>query len=735
MLDFSRIYEISGIKMPETKETADAEINEETEELEELIPELEKKSPEEEFNERLESLNPEQKKFFELMKSGENIFLTGNAGTGKSFLAETYRMYCERHNISIALTAPTGVAAVHIKGVTLHSFFRIPLGLDGTLKNLSEKDLTDFRNGTVNGGQKYDKAKNGKTGTEKIFKNLMETDVLLIDEISMVTIDVMDYVFQLIQFVNAERENKKKKPIQLILVGDFFQLPPVIKSEDMEHYIRHYGSDVRNGYAFQSLYWKRLGVKLCKLETIVRQSDAEFCTALDACKTGRKDCIKYFNSHCSKTEIPNAIWLCGKNATADKKNTKELENIPEKEHTFIAKYSGECTEKDGMCMHEFKAKVGARVVMTVNSEKKEYVNGSLGTITEIGKDNTGDFIKVLIDGRDSLGVKVYRYSYAKFHYKTAQETIAEEKDGQPVIDKRTGQQKMKKKTVLKKEETGSAKQFPMKLGYAITIHKSQGQTYEKVNLTPEIFSNGQLYVALSRCKSVETLYTERKLTESMVKTSQDVLNYYANPDEYSFFGSRNEKVQKYHKQKFIPIIEEIMKMLDVADKENSDFDFEHCSVAEFVERYTNCRLMNMNEYQQYQNFKAQQYAQSYQQYQNYQPNNPYQNQGYNYQQNGYYQQPYQENVYPQNNNQYGYQQYYQEQQYVPQQQTTVQQNVPEVFSFYNQNSQNNQNIVSETLTSKAPAPSKKISLKEKLYRQMEEQTDSADNDWELDFLK
>ena len=665
------------------------------------------KKAKEEFEERLKSLNPEQKKFFELMKNGENIFLTGNAGTGKSFLAETYRMYCEKHNISIALTAPTGIAAVHINGVTLHSFFRIPLGLDGTLKEISESDLKDFKNGTVNGGQKYEKAKNGKTGTEKIFKNLMETDVLLIDEISMVTIDVIDYVFRIVQFINCEKENKKKKPIQLILVGDFFQLPPVIRSEDMQHYIRHYGADVRGGYAFQSLYWKRLGVKLCKLETIVRQSDAEFCKALDACKTGQKDCIKYFNSHCSKKEIKDAIWLCGKNVTADKKNAKELENIDAEEHIFTAKYSGDCTEKDGMCMHELKVKVGARVLLTVNSETKEYVNGSLGTITEIGKDNTGDFIRVLIDGRESLGVKVYRYTYSKFKYKTAQESVAEEKNGQPVIDKKTGFQKMKKKTILKKEEIGSAEQFPMKLGYAITIHKSQGQTYDKVNLTPEIFSNGQLYVALSRCKSVEMLYTERKLTESMVKTSQDVLNYYTNPDEYSYFGSRNEKVQKYHKQKFIPMIEEFMQMLDAADKENSEFDFEHCSIANFVQLYTNCWLIDRNEYQQYQNFKAQQYVQPYQ------PS--YQNYGC---QSGYYQQSYPNNSYPQNN---GYQQYGQ------QQQTMAQQNVPETFSLYNQNTQN---TVSET-----PAPAKKISLKEKLYRQMEEQTDDTDDDWELDFLK
>lgn len=653
-------------------------------EEETVIPDDEEDEIEEEeesasdFEEHERNLNPEQKQYFEMMKNGENIFLTGNAGTGKSYLAETYQLYCEQKRISIALTAPTGVAALHINGVTLHSFFRIPLGLDGTLKILSETDLKDFRNGTVNGGQRYTQSKSGKTGTEKVFKNLMETDVLLIDEISMVTIDIMDYVFQIVQFVNAEKESKKKKPIQLILVGDFFQLPPVIIDKDREHYIRHYGADVRNGYAFQSQYWKRLEVKLCKLKTVIRQSDTEFCNALDACKEGFRGCIKYFNAHCSKEEIPNAVWLCGKNESADKKNAKELETIEEEEHIFTAEYSGECTEKDKMCLHEFRVKAGARVVMTVNSEKKEYVNGSLGTVTEIGTDGTGDYIKVLIDGRSSLGVKVYRYAYSKFKYKTAQETVGEEKNGQPVIDKKTGLQKMKKKTVLKKEETGSVKQFPMKLGYAVTIHKSQGQTYEKVNLIPEIFSNGQLYVALSRCRSIEMLYTERKLTEAMVKTSKDVLEYYANPEEYSFFGSRNEKVMKYHKQKFIPLIEEFMKMLDYADGLNSEFDFEHCSVMEFMERCTNCVMVDVNEYQQYQN------------------------QGYGCQQNDYGQQPYQQEYYP----------------------AQTQQNVPEMFSLYNQNA------VPET-----PAPLPKISLKEKLYREMEGRTDSSSDNWELDFLK
>lgn len=575
----------------------------------ELISEVEESNEEnviarinrQKFQEFEQQLNPEQRSVFERLKNGENIFITGNAGTGKSFLVQTFRLYCVVNNIQIALTASTGVAALNIQGVILNSFFRIPLGLDSTLKHLSQENLIDFKQGTIDG--ENDPKTNKKTGTEKVYKMLMDINTLLIDEISMVGLSMIDYIMQIIGFVNKERENKKKKKLQIILVGDFFQLPPVVLPEEKNHYRRFYKANVNNAYAFQSQYWRQFKVKMCKLTTIMRQSDKDFCNALDACKEGKTSCIEYFNTYCSETEIPDVIWLCGKNASAEKKNQTELDRIDAEEYEFKAKYKDECSEKDKLCLDTFRCKVGARVVMTVNSADGEYCNGSLGTIVNIGKDSKGDWIDVAVDGKekrdargkivieDGVPVKekamvsrVYQHKFAKYKYKSGKKEFPVfDRLNNPVIDKKTGKQKTEKRFVLEKEEIGSVTQFPMKLGYAITIHKSQGQTYDAVNLKPEIFSEGQLYVALSRCKSVDRLYFEAPLAERMVKTSDDVLQYYANPGEYSFFGTGNELAQYFHKNKFAPIIDELMQMLETVDEQNENFDFEHYGLIDFIQ--------------------------------------------------------------------------------------------------------------------------------------------------------
>lgn len=557
-----------------------------------------------------ELLNPEQKLFFEKMKNGENVFITGNAGTGKSFLVNAFREYCETAEKKIAVTAPTGIAALNVEGVTLHSFFRIPFGLDNTLKTLTDEEFLNFKS-----GKSENPKEKKKTGTEKVFQILMRLDVLLIEEISMVNISMFDYVMQIIGCVNRERKLKKKKDIQLVMSGDFFQLPPVVPDEEKIHLCQFYRADVRNAYAFQSRYWRTYNVALCRLTKIIRQKDADFCKALDDCKYGRTKCVDYFNTHFAKEVQPEAIWICGKNRTAEKRNQEELDLIDSPQLESSAVYHEECTKKDGLCLDNFVYKKGARVVMTVNSEDNRYCNGSLGTISDTGNDTKGSFIEVKIDG-DSETVKVYRHKFSKYRYTQKKEEIPVlDRDGKPVSDK-NGKPKVKKEIRLTKEEAGFVTQFPMKLGYAVTVHKSQGQTYDAVNLTPEIFLDGQLYVALSRCRTVEKIFCLKQLQERMVKTCSDVLDFYKDPEHYSFFGTGNELSQRFLKNKYLPVIDELVQIMENLDEQYSGFHFEDYTLERFVSEFV-------------QSGFSQQYYPPYQQdyqYNNYQPDyqTPYQ---------------------------------------------------------------------------------------------------------------
>lgn len=447
------------------------------------------------------SLNADQKRIFDRLVKGENIYLAGNAGTGKSYLIKAFIDYCEQKGIAVLKTAPTGIAAVNIGGVTIHSLFK--LGRDMETMNM---------------------VKPVKKIPDKVKSVLKLASVLLIDEISMCRIDLFDRVMTYILLENNDRIKHRRKPIQLIFVGDFYQLSPIINTTNLDDkFLKEaYGKDVGKGYCFQSRLWKAMNVQLEILTEIMRQDDTEFCEALDMCKKGNPQCLDYFRKHTAKTEIPDAVWLYGKNASARQKNKERLAALPTRLAVLDAEYYGSCSADDGICEDKLFLKVGARVIMTVNHSAGDYFNGSMGTVKYIDHDT----VTVRIDGSD-YDVEVERQKYEKKEYVEEIHT-EEEKDEQ-------GNTKVKSWSELKCKTVGSASQFPMKLGYALTIHKSQGQTYEAMNLAPEIFAVGQLYVALSRCKSVDKLYVAGYLAPNMLMTSKEVISYYDSPETYSFF--------------------------------------------------------------------------------------------------------------------------------------------------------------------------------------------------------
>ena len=485
----------------------------------------------------INKLNSEQKRIFDKMVNGENIFLTGNAGTGKSFLVNAYVEYCEKNDIKVLKSAPTGIAACNIKGMTLHRLFNLKIDIESMLKEV-------------------------KSIPESVEKKLSLASTLLIDEISMVRIDLFDKVMQYIFLENEERREKNCKPIQLIFVGDFFQLAPVISKEQKSRLDLHYGCDIGQGFAFQSKFWHSMNVQFEKLTEVIRQDDKEFCNALDKCKYGDDNCISFFNTKTADKVQEKGVWVCGKNATAYERNKEKLNEIHKTEYISKAEYSGKATKSDGLCEDSFSFKEGARVIMTSNDTNGLYQNGSMGTIksAEGDKDEIKEIDIELDNGRN---VKIKRQTFSKYEYVEKEiKTISKDEDGNEIV---------KSHSELALEEIGSAKQFPMKLGYAVTVHKAQGQTFDSMNFIPEIFQDGQLYVALSRCKSADKLYILGNITSSMVRTSQEVVKYYENPETYSFFGKDNDIITIQIEQKNEKVVKEMIKCLDNHREEVNSF--------------------------------------------------------------------------------------------------------------------------------------------------------------------
>lgn len=464
------------------------------------------------------TLNAGQTNTFDCFIAGENIFITGDAGTGKSYLVKAIDEFCTLNDLTIVKTAPTGVAALNIYGATLHKQFKLEVGLD--FSEVTENSVV----------------------TNKAYNFLKRTDILLIDEISMVRMDIFDRLMQIIFYYNEYRAKKKKKPIQIIFVGDFGQLAPVINKEERPHLEEHYGKPIGDGYCFQSKYWRMFKVHTCRLTEVVRQQDPEFCAALDECKEGDSHCLQFFRAKSASEEIPDAIWLCGVNATAKRKNDEGLARINKPLLQYKAVYDGDATIKDKLADDEFFVKVGARVVMLVNDASGAYQNGSMGTVLNV----MNEFIYIKIDDKkkadgtiETAGkvVMIEPHEFCKYKYESKNvETPIFDENNAPIIDEETGLQKVKREIKLCKVQTGSVTQYPMRLGYAVTIHKSQGQTYDAMNLEPEIWDCGQLYVAMSRCKTIERVYIHGALTQRMVKASDEVLSFTNNPEGYSFFG-------------------------------------------------------------------------------------------------------------------------------------------------------------------------------------------------------
>lgn len=421
-----------------------------------------------------------------LLDSTRNIFLTGQAGTGKTYLI---RQFLDAHQNCI-VAASTGTAAVDIGGVTMHRLFSVPVPAYGA--NPDDVPASKL----------------------KVFE-FCET--IIIDEISMCRNDVFSFAMRILH----RAEKLYGHNIRVIVCGDFSQLPPVVRKEE-ERYFTRYGFD-KSGYAFTTVEWAEMKFKVVHLDEIKRQSDLEFTEQLGLVRVGDVSCLPYFERFVTDEVPANAVFVCGTNREADAINTQYLDGIDNNLVLYTAQTEGKVFG-DLPCDEQLLLKEDARVMFTVNDTESEsgigrFQNGTCGYIVSLRP----DYVDVMTD--DGETIRVFRHKWTLYEYKT---------------DKGTG--------MLSKQERGAVWQIPLKVAKAITIHKSQGKTFSQVVISPTIFASGQLYVALSRVTSPEGLYLTAPIRPEYLMTDKVVAEFYRNGFTYTVPEAIREKQKAIAKQ-------------------------------------------------------------------------------------------------------------------------------------------------------------------------------------------
>ncbi|HWI93249.1 MAG TPA: AAA family ATPase [Flavisolibacter sp.] len=415
--------------------------------------------------------------YYILKYTNHPVFLTGKAGTGKS----TFIKLIQHISQSLCLiTAPTGIAARNIDGITIHSRFHIPFGFqipdDQLIESIrfNEIDRTEIE----------------------------ASDLLIIDEISMLSSSTLDIVNLVLQKVcnNSFPFGGKK----VLMVGDPFQLPPITNSSDFDVLQNHYDSE----YFFDADIFKAVNPIRIELKRVYRQNDEKFLNILNGIRSRLKvfEHLQILNRTCknsitSRTTKQNSIILTFTNRLADEINNDELNKLTGDSFNYKATVWGHFNWQGILAEKELELKIGARVMFTKNHPKSEYVNGSMGIVAELSKD------EIIVQLDDGEKISVEKEIWTNNQY---EKSI---KSG----DRR-----------LSIKEKGGMSQYPLKLAWAITVHKSQGLTFDDVYLLNEgsAFAIGQLYVALSRCRSIQGLKIYKPLQVTDVKTDCRILKFY-----------------------------------------------------------------------------------------------------------------------------------------------------------------------------------------------------------------
>ncbi len=413
-------------------------------------------------------LNKEFRRALKLLENTpNNIFITGKAGTGKSTLLEYFRSITTKN---IAVLAPTGVAALNVKGQTIHSFFHF------------KPDTTpDTVRRAYNTG---------------MYKAL---DAIVIDEISMVRADLLDCIDRFMR-LNGKEPSLPFGGVQMIFIGDLYQLPPVVTEVEREIFNGPYKSQ----YFFDSYAFNGLTFEFVELTKHYRQKDKEFIDLLNAIRTNSatEAHLNEINRRYDPAFFPKDsemyITLTSTNKLADAINDIHLSKIPRMSYTYRASITGDFNKKVLPADESLVLKEGSQVMMLNNDTSKRWVNGSIGKVVRIG--DAGIEVR-LIDGSEA-NVEPYTWELFKFSYDN--------------VAKRLSSNKM-----------GSFRQYPMMLAWAVTIHKSQGKTFDRVviDVGSGTFAHGQLYVALSRCTTLEGIVLKRRIEKRHILTDGRIVDF------------------------------------------------------------------------------------------------------------------------------------------------------------------------------------------------------------------
>lgn len=413
----------------------------------------------------------------------QSVFLTGKAGTGKS----TFLKYvCEITKKKHIVLAPTGIVAINAGGSTLHSFFKLPF-----YPLLPDNPNFSLKGGKLHSFLKYTSAHR---------KLIKEVELVIIDEISMVRADIIDFIDKILR-VYSQNMREPFGGKQILLVGDVYQLEPVLKNDEREIINRFYPTP----YFFSARVFNEIELVSIELTKVYRQTDKVFVNVLDHIRTNTAGAADLqllntrYNTQIKENESDMYITLATRRDTVDFINEKKLAELPGDSTIFTGEIKGEFPENSLPTQMELEVKPGAQIIFIKNDYERRWVNGTIGTIAGIDEDET---LYVITEDGKEVDVKKDSWRNIRYRYNDKEKKIEE-------------------------EELGVFIQYPIRLAWAITIHKSQGLTFSRVvvDFTGGVFAGGQAYVALSRCTSLDGIQLKKQITRGDIFVRPEIVSF------------------------------------------------------------------------------------------------------------------------------------------------------------------------------------------------------------------